>query len=109
MSERVLLIRLGALGDTLQASSVASLLKNADSRMEIDFLAAAGVQDLFTMIPSVERADWLPFRRIPFRFHPGWKAVLGRLNERRYTLAYLMEMKRIVLEKKYYNFLTEIL
>ncbi len=91
MTERALLIRLGALGDTLHASSAASLLKKQDPNMEVDFLSADGLGDLFRMIPSVTEAFCLPYRRIPLRFHPRWQALLGRLNHRAYSLAYLME------------------
>lgn len=91
MADRALLIRLGALGDTLHASSAASLLKKHHPRMEIDFLVSAGLEDLFVMIPAVSRVYGLPFRRIPFRMHPWWIATLGELNRRAYRLAYLME------------------
>ncbi len=91
MAERVLLIRLGALGDTLHASSAANLLKKHAPHMEVDFLAAAGLGDLFKMIPSVTEAYCLPFRKIPFRLHPWRSALRNRLNGRAYKLAYLME------------------
>lgn len=91
MTDRALLIRLGAMGDTLHASSAALLLKKYAPHMEVDFLAAAGLGDLFKMIPSVTEAYCLPFRKIPFRFHPWWLALLRDLNRRPYKLAYLME------------------
>ena len=91
MADRALLIRLGALGDTLQASSAAALLKKHHPQMEVDFLAAAGLEGLFAMIPPVCRVYGLPFRRIPFRLHPWWIAMLRDLNQRAYKLAYLME------------------
>lgn len=91
MAERALLIRLGALGDTLHASSAAGLLKKHRPDMEVDFLAADGLAGLFEMIPSVSEACCLPFRRLPFRFHPWWLVQLRRRNGRGYELAYLME------------------
>jgi len=91
MADRALLIRLGAMGDTLHASSVALLLKKHAPHIEVDFLAAAGLGDLFKMIPSVTKAYCLPFRKIPFRLHPWWLALLRDLNRRSYKLAYLME------------------
>jgi ADP-heptose:LPS heptosyltransferase len=91
MTERALLIRLGALGDTLHASSVAGLIKKHCPEMEVDFLAAEGLGGMFEMIPSVKEAYCLPFRRIPFRLHPWWQVLLGTLNRRAYKLAYLME------------------
>jgi heptosyltransferase-2 len=91
MAEKALLIRLGALGDTLHASSAASLLKKCHPQMEIDFLAARGLTDLFTMIPAISSVYTLPFRRVPFRVHPWWMSSLRRLNRQEYRLAYLME------------------
>jgi ADP-heptose:LPS heptosyltransferase len=91
MAERALLIRLGALGDTLHASSAAVLLKKHVPHLEVDFLAAAGLAGLFGMIPSVAAAFGLPFRKIPFGCHLWWAALSRRLNDRAYGLAYLME------------------
>jgi len=91
MTDRALLIRLGALGDTLHASSAACLLKKHAPHMEVDFLAAEGLRDLFKMIPSVTEAYCLPFRKIPFGFHPWWIKLVRGLNQRSYKLAYLME------------------
>jgi ADP-heptose:LPS heptosyltransferase len=85
------LIRVGALGDTLQASSAANLLKKHYPQMEVDFLVARAWRDLFAMIPAVSRVYTLPFRRVPFRLHPWWMSVLRRLNRQPYSLAYLME------------------
>jgi lipopolysaccharide heptosyltransferase II len=91
MTDRALLIRLGAMGDTLHASSVALLLKRHAPQMEVDFLAAAGMGALFKMIPSVREAYCLPFRKIPLRLHPWWLALVRDLNRRSYKLVYLME------------------
>jgi len=91
MAERALLIRLGALGDTLHASSAASLLKKYHPEMEVDFLAARGLRDLFAMIPAISCVYTLPFRRVPFRVHPWWMSSLRHLNRQEYRLAYLME------------------
>ena len=91
MVDRALLIRLGALGDTLQASSAANLLKKHHPQMEVDFLATRAWRDLFAMVPAVSRVYTLPFRRVPFRWHPWWMSLLRRLNLQAYRLAYLME------------------
>ena len=91
MTGRVLLIRLGAMGDTLQASSVAGMLKKQFPHLEIDFLSSAGVGGLFDMIPAVSQVYPLPFRKIPLWCHPWWMAILGSMNRKNYALAYLME------------------
>lgn len=91
MRERALLIRLGAIGDTIHASGAAGLLKKQSPDMEIDFLVSAGLEPIFSMIPHVERAFGLRFRKIPYGIHPGWIRLCKRLNEQPYRLAFLME------------------
>jgi len=88
---RALLIRVGALGDTIHASSAAILLKEHYPDMTIDFLASPGMAPLFSMIPEVDRVFEFPFSRIPLSIHPGWRRIGGEINSRSYTLAYLME------------------
>ena len=65
MIKKALLIRMGALGDTLHASSVADLLKAHFPACEIDFLASANCRDLFTLLPAVDQVHTLPWRRLP--------------------------------------------
>ncbi len=91
MGEKALLIRLGALGDTLHAAGVAGLLKAHDPDIEVDFLSALGLHDLFSMIPSVSNVFELPFRKFPLSCHPWWRLLLPELNDRHYQLIYLME------------------
>ena len=88
---RALLIRLGAIGDTLHASSVARLPKAQFPEMEVDFLASAGTESLFSIIPEVSRVHVLPFRKWPLRIHPAWLRMKRELNRTPYSLAYLME------------------
>ena len=72
LTGRVLLIRLGALGDTIHATGVAGLIRRRHPRLKIDFLASAGLEPLFTMIPEVDRAFELSLRNLPLQIHPGW-------------------------------------
>jgi len=90
-NERALLIRLGAIGDTLHASAVARLLKVQFPGMDVDFLASAGLEGLFSLIPEVNRVHALPFRRLPLPVHPAWLRLKRELNGASYSLAYLME------------------
>ena len=91
MGEKALLIRLGAIGDTIQASSIAGLIKMRNPDMQIDFLASAGLEPLFSMIPEVDRVHGLHFRRIPFGINPGWIRLRRRLNSEPFSLVFLME------------------
>jgi len=91
MVKRALLIRLGALGDTLHAASVACLLKGHYPDSEIDFLARAECRELLAMIPAVNQVFTLPWRRIPVQWNPRSADFLRELNQRQYDLVYLME------------------
>ena len=91
MSDRALLIRLGALGDTIQASSAARLLKRQFPGVQVDFLASAGFEGLFSLIPEVDRVFSLPYRKLPLAIHPVWRRVKSRFGEEAYGLAFLME------------------
>ena len=88
---RALLVRLGALGDTILASSVAGLLKKNFPGIKVDFLASAGLEGLFTMIPDVTEVCGVPFRRLPLAVHPVLRRRLRSLNQRGYDLAVLLE------------------
>jgi len=88
---RALLIRVGALGDTILASSVAGMLKRDFPGMEVDFLASSGLEGLFSLIPEVTAAVSVPLRRLPLALNPLLQQRVRRLNQRGYELVYLME------------------
>ena len=88
---RVLLIRLGALGDTIVASSVASLLKRDHPGARIDFLVSAGLERLGCLMPDVDRVQGLRWRRLPALWNVWARAGLARLGGEPYDLVYLME------------------
>ncbi|MEW6439697.1 MAG: glycosyltransferase family 9 protein [bacterium] len=88
---RVLLIRLGALGDTILASSAAGLLRRHQPDVEIDLLVSSGLERLCVMVPEVSEAYGVPLRKLPPAWNPGLRRTLLRLNRKGYDLAYLME------------------
>lgn len=88
---RVLLIRLGALGDTIVASSAASLLRRDHPGVRIDFLVSAGLERLGCLLPNVDRVRGLRWRRVPATWNPWARASLATLGGERYDLVYLME------------------
>ncbi len=91
MKDRALLIRLGAIGDTLHATSAARFLGQRFFDMKVDFLASPTAAVLFPLIPEVERAYVLPSRKIPFRVNPGWVRLKREIGRQTYRLVYLME------------------
>ncbi len=88
---RVLLIRLGALGDTILASSAASLLRRDHPGVRIDFLVAAGLEGLGRLLPDVDRVQGLRWRRVPAFWNPWARSGLAGLGVEPYDLVYLME------------------
>jgi len=88
---RALLIRLGALGDTIHAVSAASLLRREFPEIEIDFLAGGQTVELFDLVADVDRVFALPCRNVPLWLHPAWRRIRKRLRETEYRLAFLME------------------
>lgn len=88
---RVLLIRLGALGDTILASSAASLLRRDHPGVRIDFLVAAGLEGLWRLLPDVDRVQGLRWRRLPAFWNPWARSCVARLGVEAYDLVYLME------------------
>lgn len=88
---RVLLIRLGALGDTIVASSAASILKRDHPGARIDFLVSAGLERLGFLMPDVDRVQGLRWRRLPAPWNLWVRTSLSRLGGGQYDLVYLME------------------
>lgn len=91
MPERCLLIRVGGIGDTLQAASVAGRIRRARPDTAVDFLAAVDVRELVVMVPEVDNVYSLPHPRIPLDLHPAWPALSRALNRNGYDWVFLME------------------
>ena len=89
--DRALLIRMGAIGDVVHASSAARFLVNRYPGIEVDLLTSPVAAGLFPVIPGVHRVHVLSSRRIPLRIHPDWARMCRVFARRPYGLAYLME------------------
>jgi ADP-heptose:LPS heptosyltransferase len=88
---KALLIRVGALGDTIHASSAALLLKKQNPGMQVDFVAAAGLEGLFDLLPLVDGVLSFPYRRLPLAIHAAWRRIRRNSEREPYQLAFLME------------------
>ncbi len=91
MRGRALLIRLGAIGDTLHASCAARALQGRYPGIKVDFLVSPEAGGLFPMIPEVDRIHPLSSRRVPFRVNPGWLRLRREINREPLGLACLLE------------------
>jgi len=91
MQDRALLIRLGAIGDTLHATSAARFLARSFPEMKVDFLASPPGAALLPLVPEVDRAHVLASRRAPFSLNPAWRRLRPGMARQGYRLACLLE------------------
>lgn len=88
---RILVVRAGALGDTLMATPVLRALEQSHPGCEIDFLCAAGAAPLLAHNPRIARLFPLAQRNLPFALSPEKWRLVAQLRERAYDLAVLLE------------------
>ena len=74
---RVLVIRAGALGDTVCASSIIEPLRiEFGEDVHIEWVAKAGMGSLFAADPRIKRVHELKNRRLPLPFNAGKRAIV---------------------------------
>lgn len=79
---KLLLVRLGALGDIVHAVPVAVALRNAYPDAVIDWLVGAKHRDVLALVPAIDRS-------IPLDNGAGrWPAVIRELRGARYDVAF---------------------
>lgn len=88
---RILIVRAGALGDTLMATPVLRALRGRHPQAEIDFLCSASARPLLELNPAISRLFALRQRRIPFLLSPEKWRLARELRARAYDLAVLLE------------------
>ena len=91
LPNRVLVVRAGALGDTLMVTPLIRALHNADAATEIDFLCSAAGAELLTSNPRLSRLITLRFRNLPYLLSLEKHALVRHIRSRRYTFAILLE------------------
>jgi ADP-heptose:LPS heptosyltransferase len=88
---RILVVRAGALGDTLMATPVLRALQHEHPGCELDFLCAPAAAPLLASNPRVSRLFTLERRNLPFALSPEKWGLAARLRSRAYDLAVLLE------------------
>jgi ADP-heptose:LPS heptosyltransferase len=88
---RILVVRAGALGDTLMATPVLPALAGRYPDAAIDLLASAGAAPLLANHPRVRRVLPLRWRNLPYSISPEKRALVRRLREASYDLAIVLE------------------
>src|SRR5436190_33063 len=66
LPKRILLVRAGALGDTLMATPALRALKQHDPEAEIDFLCSQAARPLLEENTAISRIFSLAQRNVPF-------------------------------------------
>ncbi len=88
---RILVTRLGALGDTLMATPVVGALRAAHPEQEIDFLCSEAAAPLLRVNPRLNRVFALRMRNWPLALSPEKLLVSLMLRRRHYLSAVLLE------------------
>ena len=91
---RVLVVRAGALGDTLMATPLIRRLRKAEPGREVDVLCSAGGASLLRTNPYIARIHVLRFRNLPYFFSLEKIQLARTLRERRYEFAVVLESAR---------------
>lgn len=100
--DRILVVRVGALGDTLMATPVATALRQVEPSCVVDFLCSAAGASLLKGNPSIRRVHTLRARNVPYWISPEKRRLAKRLERERYRFAVLLESApayRTLLEK----------
>jgi ADP-heptose:LPS heptosyltransferase len=88
---RILVVRAGALGDTLMATPVLPALASRYPGSAIDVLASGVAAPLLANHPDLERVVALRWRNLPFAISLEKLALVRRLREAAYDLAVVLE------------------
>jgi ADP-heptose:LPS heptosyltransferase len=89
--ERILVVRAGALGDTLMVTPLLRALRERFVDAEIDVLCSELARPLLELTPGLGRLFSLKWRNLPYRVSPEKRTLARELSRRRYAFAVLLE------------------
>jgi ADP-heptose:LPS heptosyltransferase len=88
---RILVVRVGALGDTLMVTPLVRLLHRRHPKAEIDFLSSALASPLLELNPNLSGLYGLRGRNLPLALSPEKRRLVRQFRSRNYDLAILLE------------------
>jgi ADP-heptose:LPS heptosyltransferase len=89
--DRILLVRVGALGDTLMATPAVRALKHKQANAQIDFLCSESAAPLLELNPHISNLLRIRRRNLPYAVSFEKHRLARILQSRRYDIAYLLE------------------
>jgi heptosyltransferase-2 len=99
---RILVVRAGALGDTLMVTPLLRALRENFENAEIDVVSSRLAADLLELAPKVGRRFSLRYRNLPYSISPEKRKLVRELRARDYDFAVLLERAahyRLLLER----------
>jgi heptosyltransferase II len=88
---RILLVRVGALGDTLMVTPAVRALKNRYPHADIDFLCSESAAPLLELNPHIARLYRIRRRNMPYLLSLEKRRLAKQLHLRNYDTAFLLE------------------
>jgi lipopolysaccharide heptosyltransferase II len=88
---RILVVRAGALGDTLMATPVVTALREKFPGSSVDFLASAAAAPLLQGVPEIHEVLTLHRRNVPYWLSFEKMGLASRLRAARYDRAIVLE------------------
>jgi ADP-heptose:LPS heptosyltransferase len=88
---RILLVRVGALGDTLMVTPALRALKSRHPNAEIDFLCSESAASLLELNPYLSHLYRIRRRNLPYMLSYEKHRLARQLNSRQYDAAFLLE------------------
>jgi heptosyltransferase II len=89
--DRILVVRVGALGDTLMVTPAVRALKNRYPHAEIDFLCSESAAPLLELNPHIAHLYRIHRRNLPYLISFEKHRLARRLRSRDYSIAFLLE------------------
>jgi ADP-heptose:LPS heptosyltransferase len=89
--DKILLVRVGALGDTLMVTPAVRALKNRYPNAEIDFLCSESAAPLLELNRHLARLYRIRRRNLPYLLSPEKHTLAKQLHSRNYDTAFLLE------------------
>lgn len=87
----MLVVRAGALGDTLMATPVITALRRRYPQAEVDFLCSAVARPLLELHPGLSKIFDLKLRNVPYLVSAEKRRLASELRGRNYAWAALLE------------------